>query len=197
MKSTLADKLQIMRRILLDVQKLSPTAIIAGGAIRDTILSHPVKDVDIFIEATNDDMFNYTFWKSTIAMMSPKNKNNENDHSDLANGVEQVLCGIQLGYKIDLVLVDQPPISHVNDMFDIGLCKTYFTGTQVVLTEDFNYDRLNKTLTVVQQDIDFDEYLHTRLFHCKRVKTKYPDYTIQAAQCNKHHEIAYRARKHK
>ena len=38
--------------ILNTIKGLCPTAHIAGGAVRDTLLERPIKDIDLFLDAT-------------------------------------------------------------------------------------------------------------------------------------------------
>jgi len=43
------------KQVLEDIQKVCPSAVLAGGALRDLVFDVEVKDLDIFIEAGNEN----------------------------------------------------------------------------------------------------------------------------------------------
>ena len=47
--------LERYKPILDAIKKLCPTAHIGGGAVRDTLLGRPIKDIDLFLDVTCTD----------------------------------------------------------------------------------------------------------------------------------------------
>ena len=56
----------------------------------------------------------------------------------------------------------------------IGLCKTYSDGKRIRLTSDFLYDSQNHVLTIVKEEMSYDEFAYMMHRHVSKVKKKYP-----------------------
>lgn len=85
-------------------------------------------------------------------------------------------------YQLIYTLVE--PVDHVNNFFDIGLCKCYCDGTKLRYTPDFMYDLNNRKLTVVGQDMTQEQFNYVVDHHVEKLWRKYPTFELQVAPHN-------------
>lgn len=123
--------------LLKQLQKDDPTAVLAGGAIRDLYCARrPVKDLDFFIKAgegfsqfrpqpSQSDYKGMEFVKAILwypsAIPLPCN----------------VICGD--GYNSTLQLLES---------FDYGLCQIAFDGLNIIRTHAFDWDYKHAVMTL-------------------------------------------------
>lgn len=160
-----------------------PSAIIAGGALRDLYHGIEIKDVDIFIPVdalwswsvakfTRDSAFirRYPDVSLHTGMDSEPEYKSEDEQS------ERVLYGI---VKFNLqnvrfeLIVTNHNAADVNQ-FDINLCQIQFDGTEVTATEPFFFGSQNKVLKVC--NVNREDRQQSRL---ERLAAKYPGFTVE------------------
>jgi hypothetical protein len=109
-------------------------AIIAGGAIRDHLLGIPIKDIDVFVLGMTADAAKAIFKAEIIEYA----------------GVEEARHQYQTieGLRADLCFSRFDNVDEVLSSFDLGICRVAWDGWKYVLTEDFQRDRDEKTITV-------------------------------------------------
>lgn len=169
-----------------------PDAVIAGGAVRDTVLDREVKDIDIFIMHSNKARLDYL--NEILGIKQDfdswvKNKN-VNEISLLVDvdeikesATEKVLEGITpdeyislenyddtigkhvgnniifsnisrifnvkyQGLDYQLLFVNKDPLDYINEDFDYGICKIFYDGKEIVASDEFEHDHMNKALTL-------------------------------------------------
>lgn len=199
------------KKFLAMIQSIHPTAIIAGGALRDTIIGNSIKDVDIFITCptldSNDDTF--VNEEQLIALFGitkgsddwvkivhdfRETKYDGSDSSSEDNGYAGESIGqshnpilesfitmiaevMYNSVKYELIFVEDDPIDFVLRDFDIGLCKIFFDGDQLFVTDEFKYDLDNKQLTFSGRFTN-GQILHTITKHIPNLKKKFVDWNV-------------------
>ena len=159
---------------LLD--SLGCDGIVAGGAIRDTVLRRMVKDFDVYVENTpvNFDALRKRFPNLTLL---------DADHDDYegcasANLTVYEANELHDGKPVQIMLVRRDPVEYVRNVFDFGLCKAFLCNTWgLVLEPEFIQDVRAKTITFYPSDENW--YSESR---AKRLTEKYPDYRLVVPQ---------------
>lgn len=204
---------QEWKKFLAVIQSKFPSAIIAGGALRDLIVDNPIKDVDIFI-ADLDTTAGLDFQSIADLIGLPlvrKEVEMVRDHVKVMHDIkkakmemhdkyltvdaryvaqetmgQQALIESFINYIIDvqydgimyqLIFIEQDPVSYVYTDFDFGICKIYFDGIEMVVTEEFWYDFENKQLTMSGQ-FSAGQMLHTMYTHRPNLIKKFPGWKV-------------------
>lgn len=175
------------------IHKEFPSAIIAGGAIRDLYGERQIKDVDIFIPVNIDKIEgDFDFLYTVYSIFFPPT-----DSFDIhCDTVIKVVCGEGYGIKLtpadsdegrdiyciinvtrnsvsyDLVFCE-PKGADVKS-FDIGICQAYFDGSCVVATEEFIQGFDTKTIEVL--NVNRTDRNERRV---QRLKEKYPEFKVK------------------
>lgn len=123
--------------LLADLKKLSKSAVIAGGAIRDKYIGQPHKDLDFFTTVfpqwglLEKSSFDYEGMKYVVGVASLK------------------LDGID----INLIMLEQDiePMALI-DSFDFGLCQIAFDGEKIIRSKAFEWDMKYGVMTMRHTD---------------------------------------------
>jgi hypothetical protein len=138
--------------ILGTIQDLCPTAHIAGGAVRDTILDRPIKDIDLFLPNTATESaaqllrtrFGYVKvgeWAQYEGFSDPVVER----LAKFENAREAIpLCLIGLRSPM--------PMRENLERFDFGVCMVAWDGARTIRTDEFDRDVENKTFTLHRAD---------------------------------------------
>jgi hypothetical protein len=139
--------------LLASIQQVAPEAHIAGGAVRDTILKKPIKDVDVFLADENLEAVAAHLrpahayvkvgeWKEYLGFADPA-------MTRLAKfeRADATIPVCLIGLKPDFV----DPTENMS-RFDFGLCMAAFDGTAVMRTAAFNDDAESQTFTLHRAD---------------------------------------------
>ena len=108
-------------------------AIIAGGAIRDHILGLPVKDIDIFVLGMSAEAAKQIFGADVIEYAGVEEAKHQYRTRD--------------GLTVDLVFSCYDNVQEILEHFDLGICRLAWDGWDYVVTDDFEFDRRNLTIT--------------------------------------------------
>ena len=108
-------------------------AIIAGGAIRDHILGLPVRDIDIFVLGMSALSAKEIFGADII------------EYAGVEEAKHQYRS--QNGLTVNLVFSRYNNAYEVLEHFDLGICRAGRDGWDYVVTDDFEFDRRNLTIT--------------------------------------------------
>jgi hypothetical protein len=138
--------------LLNAIKDLSSTAHIGGGAVRDTLLERPIRDVDLFLEVEATDgaasvlrsRFGYVKvgeWKSYEMFSDPAVIR----VAKFEKADETVpLCLIGLKY---------PRMMQANlERFDFGVCMAAWDGSEVYTADQYKRDVEQKTFTLLRAD---------------------------------------------
>jgi len=184
------------------------TAIIAGGAIRDTYHDTLVSDIDIYIQHPSCIMSDevkadctpiqpfqhhewYDYWSKITKLRSPQARSFNNDQvrwsysqyeaPNDTNRNNEILAvwDIFKGFNMyQIIFTSVNPIDYVNRRFDFGLCKAYCDGSRVHFTSDFMSDSMNKTITLVGEDLSDQQVQYALSDHLPKIHEKYPGYRL-------------------
>ena len=191
---------------LFDLQRRGCTAIIAGGAVRDSICGRPITDVDVYIWHFNydhpDGDGRQSSWRGTIPGEDHSGflhqtfvKSDIYDceyidsvlHRTGRRGYERgytlsphVLCVDRAhigGVRYEFIFTKVPPLTYVQTHFDIDLCRAWSDGHKMSVGTPFMRDWHNSTITVSGK-INRAEYQYAMANHVPRVQAKYPNYSV-------------------
>lgn len=199
------------KKFLATIQSIYPTAIIAGGALRDTIIGNSIKDVDIFISCPTLDpdedsyvteemltkLFGITessddyvkichdFREDKCEGLSGTRSDNGYagdstgpNHNPVLESFITMIAEVKYNsIKYELIFVEDDPAEFVLRDFDIGLCKIFFDGDQLFVTDEFKYDLDNKQLTFSGR-FTKGQILHTITTHIPNLKKKFVDWNV-------------------
>jgi len=194
----------LVLQALQQIRSTYPSAILAGGAIRDLTLGNYVKDYDIFVHKDDkvDSKFHDPYhWEQLAKISKPKQQkavdstrmwpsiNSRVKRAPSASSVTAQNVGVNSVVKfdlnnditVDIIITNVAPDLYVREYFDIGICKTYTNGTRVFYTPDFISDVENKTITILGKHMTFEEIERCEADHAERVQEKYPSHTIVKA----------------
>jgi hypothetical protein len=171
------------------------SAIIAGGAIRDTYLKRKITDIDIFIQYPNysnetidreyrhltdeqpvDRIFAGADSISTAFDRSfDKGVGEPYAYSSVSNvHVKNIMKD---GVKYQFILTVKPPIQCVTEDFYLDLSRCYCDGRKLRYTQEFLKDAHNNTLTIAGS-MNKEQYRYGLMHYLKKMKRKFPDYRI-------------------
>ena len=145
--------------ILEAIQKFCPTAHIAGGAVRDTLLERPIKDIDLFLdEAATDEAAallrsKFGFVKvgewASYEMFSDRAVKRVCNFDRAGETIPLTLIGLNLEYiESDYVFDMKTNL----DRFDFGICMAGWDGDEVYTSDEFRRDLELKTFTLCRAD---------------------------------------------
>jgi hypothetical protein len=146
--------------ILSELQKLDPLAHIAGGAIRDTLLERPIKDIDLFLGDYGIDKaaallrseFGFVKvgeWKQYLAFSDPRiSRLAKFEKADEETPIALIgLTEWNEGYGRS--------VSSIEDnlgRFDFGICMAAWNGSDVITMPEYRRDLEAKTFTLCRAD---------------------------------------------
>jgi hypothetical protein len=138
--------------LLSSVQSLCPTAHIGGGAVRDTLLGQPVRDIDLFLDDAHTDAAaallrsKYSFVKTgewecyemfsdpAVARLAKFEKADET--------IPVCLIGLR----------EARDMRHNLARFDFGVCMAAWDGDTVYTAPEYRADIEAKTFTLCRAD---------------------------------------------
>lgn len=171
------------------IKQTIPSAIIAGGIIRDLYHGKNFKDVDIYVPGSgHSESYSKKFWISQFDLSTDKHTlygndsineftGTESDYSE-RNYIDMVWEIRKVSTLYNIIVVDLDPVEYVERFFDVGLCKAYCDGKKIRLTSDFMYDSQYKQLTIVAEDMPKEEFFFMMNKHVAKLKLKYPGHSL-------------------
>ena len=160
---------------------VAPTAHIAGGAVRDTILEKPIHDIDTFIDDVaveevaklSRSDFGYVkvgAWKQYLGFSDPA----MTCVAKFEKADETIpLCIIGLKSKY------VEPEANIT-RFDFGICMAAFDGENVLRTPEFDSDVENKVFTLHRAD-NFSQFAYSLSRHRKITAGRYQGWGLSIA----------------
>lgn len=167
------------RDVLREVQEVFPSAVIAGGALRDSMWDKPVKDVDILVPVTFDyigslDAAYEAVWNmfsgQDIVLDSQSQygvKCKEDEDRDL-----YAIFKLTRGYKYDIILCT-PDAARI-ETFDINICQISYDARKLLFTGDYAHGFLTRQIKVV--NVNRTDRNAARV---QRLLEKYPNFTVE------------------
>ena len=165
------------KEVLQQIQVMFPSAIIAGGALRDLWHNKPIKDVDIFIPVIDcdDDLFSAHIKsidpQAIVIAASIYGQTATGDPTGLRyiHAVWQMLIK---GTIYEVIFI-QDRNSDILEDFDISICQIGYDGNSLKTTAAFNRSIFDKVLRVC--NINRGDRQINRI---TRIHSKYTEYTI-------------------
>lgn len=153
------------RDLLSQIQAVDPSAIIAGGAVRDWILARQPRDIDIFVKRLSEDDINAL---NLAIVEGTYIESAEHDDSVSASGCYN---GHSLPVNIIWCSTSITPKERF-ERFDFGICKAAFDGKEVITHPEFDWDVKHQIFTLRRAS----NYLQTieSLIRYNRLREKYP-----------------------
>ncbi|MGX1320499.1 hypothetical protein AB7M17_003952 [Bradyrhizobium sp. USDA 377] len=147
--------------ILGAIRSICPTAHIAGGAVRDTLLERPIRDVDLFLDADCTDeaaalmRSQYGFvkvgeWKQ-YAMFSDPAVERVAKFEKADEEIPVCLIGLKRPYDD---YDRRRPLGMQDNLarFDFGICMAGWDGNEVYTAPEYRRDLEAKTFTLCRAD---------------------------------------------
>ena len=160
--------------ILGAIQDLCPTAHIAGGAPRDTILERPIKDIDLFLSDTATERAAQLLWTQYEGFSDP--------------AVARLAKFENAGETIPLCLIGlRSPLSVRENIerFDFGVCMTAWDGVEIIRTTEFNEDVKEQTFTLKRAD-NQPQFDYSMSRYRKITSERYAGWTLSVPDTFKH-----------
>ena len=173
-------KVQYYGTILEALQRAVPSSVhIAGGAVRDTILDRPIRDVDIFLSNTDADpaaallraKFGYVKvgeWKQYMGFSDPMMVR----VAKFEKADETIpICLIGLGKNLS-------PYENIT-RFDFGPCMAFWQGgaTTMLTNDRFKRDVERKTFTLCRAD-NLAQFSYSMARYEKLTADRYKDWGL-------------------
>jgi hypothetical protein len=135
------------------IQTKFPEAVIAGGALRDTIMQKPVSDIDIFVKAQGayTEAHLKTLFGDGVEMVSKEWTTQYGEHLPELDSVWDIKRrdGQHHPFQIIALNMDVTPDTTVA-RFDFGICRVAHNGKQLLITDAFASDADNHTFTALR-----------------------------------------------
>jgi hypothetical protein len=147
--------------ILTAIRALDPTAHIAGGAVRDTLLERPIKDVDLFL---NGGPFQSTLQDAAKLLRSDFGFVKVGEWVQYEGFSDPAVVAVAKFEKADETipvcliglnpLYDFRPRGMLDNLsrFDFGICMAAWDGDEVYTAPEYKTDIERKTFTLCRAD---------------------------------------------
>jgi tRNA nucleotidyltransferase/poly(A) polymerase len=175
------------QRLLLAIREVCPSAVLAGGALRDLLLDRPIKDLDIFINARAMQLAD-----EAIAALRLAGFTVEFDPCDLTAYPEdqnlEVVAVATLSTPEDLapfaglrvlpvqLIFTNWDTSRITDRFDYGICQVAYDGETITFGDHFNSDRIEEVFRL-RRDRPTPVSMRGSVHRYARLVNKYPGWT--------------------
>lgn len=173
---------EIYDTILRTIQAIEPSAMIAGGCLRDLILGREVRDIDVFIPERDIGTI-----EQELAKISYLRSNLTETHEEY-KGSSFISASIDYegkGPPINLVCVKD--ITTIPAEFDFGLNQIYYKGEVITSTLAFDEDFHHQTFTL--KYCENQERFYRCLARFRRIWQKYPTYRLVIPHEFLHYQI--------
>jgi hypothetical protein len=150
----------VWRNCLSQFQQSDPTAILAGGSLRDAYCGKIHKDLDFFLtddihpSKIVDDYFPAVYGVSARRMKHlPLFPREISTARDAYRNVKYVKSVYELSWhdlNINVIVCEKyPSITEFLESFDFGICQIAYDGKQVICTNAFYWDFKYKLFTMM------------------------------------------------
>lgn len=168
---------ELWNKVIAEVEKAFPVAIIAGGAPRDYLMGRRAKDIDVFVYTPDGS----DFWTRSRKLKFTKPLETDPREYTALDELISVTSGNLFGQEVQVIGVNMPDFSPaaLTGRFDFGICRVvYVEPKEILVTLDAARDMANHTVTLVHAPA------HRRgasLQRAVRFATYWPDFTLLEA----------------
>lgn len=168
--------------IIAALQEISASAHIAGGAVRDTILERPIRDVDIFLADKAREaaakLLRAKFGYVKVGEWQQYEQFSEPSIAQVAKferaDRETPVCLIGLNERMFSRGISMQ--SNI-ERFDFGICMAAYDGREQITDEAFKHDVQNKTFTLLRADNDA-QFAYSMVRYKKLTKERYAGWQL-------------------
>lgn len=162
-----------------------PSAIVAGGAIRDYIFGKPIKDIDVFVSW--DDWFTLAQYCG-VSFTKILDRDSAIEAWSLYLEIPDVYCvyGVtpvdgELPVQIIVMKPGLTPVQRV-DQLDFGFCQAYYDGGRkgIGITNHFAEDAQKKSITLVH--CENQNGFYRSMIRYERLMQKYQEFQLVIPQ---------------
>jgi hypothetical protein len=168
--------------LLASIRQVAPEAHIAGGAVRDTILERPIRDIDVFLASASLETVAAHLraahayvkvgeWKEYLGFSDPAMTRVAKFEK-----AEETIPVCLIGLKPDYV---EPGANLAR--FDFGICMAAFDGVAITQTAEFNDDMAAKTFTLHRAD-NRQQFAYSMSRFEKLAAGRYSGWTLMVPQ---------------
>ena len=140
--------------MLSAVQALDASAHIGGGAVRDTLLERPIRDVDLFLDEAATDAA-ASLLRSEIGFVKVGEWKSYEMFSDPAVGRVAKFEKADETIPVCLIGLKHRPALGMRDnlaRFDFGICMAGWDGREVYTAPEYKTDMERRTFTLCRAD---------------------------------------------
>jgi len=174
--------LQRYNSILKTIKEICPSAHIGGGAVRDTLLERPIRDVDLFLDAGCTDEA-AALMRSQFGFVKVGEWKNYEMFSDPA--VVRVAKFEKADETIPVCLIglnhewrEERTMQENLARFDFGICMAGWDGSEVYYTApEYQRDIERKTFTLCRAD-DMPQFNYSMSRFKKMTADRYAGWTL-------------------
>jgi hypothetical protein len=180
-------KLTDLQKIVCALREFAPGCIIGGGAVRDTLLGRPVKDIDVFVQADPADLRLPMIQQALGSLGFSEQWMIQQALGSLGFSEQRVVTGEYPDALIaDFLMPDgHPPIQvitlgrdPVDDVhhYDFGLSQCFVTPNGLFVTDKHTTDFLDRTITYTGSADTAIEARRRSAKRLARLREKYSDF---------------------
>lgn len=167
-------------KVLANIQQASPSAILAGGCLRDLAHGVSAKDIDIFVDQYEAPAL---LLEEQARLTHPEKLNfidcdvTYQDWSSDVIGIHEF--GRDDGQPMLNLIVVRGGTCTVEEQlerFDFGICKVAHDGTDYQVHADYLKDRANRTFTLTRSGTKRQWEQSLKRF--ERISPRYPGWTL-------------------
>lgn len=146
------------RQALLAVQKFYPSAVIAGGALRDLDNGREVKDIDIFVHGCGADDLDECFKRIGALKgfdpqpIDPDKVYPVGDMNDLVGHFDVVVRGLDVPVQIIMLRNHCDVVARI----DYGICRISYDGATLTKTREYLRDQQDQVFRMRQERHGFE-----------------------------------------
>ena len=138
--------------ILDAIKDICPTAHIGGGAVRDSLLERPIRDIDLFLDDSVTDRA-AKLMRSQFGFVKVGELTSYEQFSDPAvvrlakfEKADETIPVCPVGLKMPRGMQDNLR------RFDFGICMAAWDGKEVYTAPEYTFDLSEKTFTLCRAD---------------------------------------------
>lgn len=131
--------------LLLRIREVCPSAVLAGGALRDLDNGRDIKDLDVFIYAESETQARVAMERLGDAGFSVSWEQNDATVYPEDQNLEVVAVMDLLGFELPVQLIfTNWDTDFIVDRFDYGICRLSWDGKQLVRPPEYDQDKAAK-----------------------------------------------------
>ena len=159
---------------LQTIKLFSPSAVIAGGALRDLETGREPKDIDVFLPPLSQEDRNVLThmleYRYGLEVMHVDETTTTYEKATLANVI--LFKDPDGGPDLNLIEMKFDSPEGLLMTFDFGICQVAYDGADIITTRHFLSDVENKTFTQLKMGERTQRRWH-------RLSQRYPDYELR------------------